>query len=58
MGYLQIHGCIACNKCWSTGVCAFGDIVNEISEKMREADGLLVGSPKIREELTETHYIR
>ena len=45
VGYLQIHGCIACNKCWTTGVCTFGDIVNEISEKMREADGLLIGSP-------------
>lgn len=99
VGQLQIHGCIACNKCWTTGVCAFDDIVNDISEKMREADGLLVGSPvyfaspngtqlslldrlfysnlhtdwtmksirlglqqfgspKIQEELTETHYIR
>ena len=45
VGHLQIHGCIACNKCWTTGVCAFGDIVNEISAKMREADGLLIGSP-------------
>ena len=45
VGHLQIHGCIACNKCWKTGICAFNDIVNEISEKMREADGLLVGSP-------------
>ena len=45
VGHLQIHGCIACNKCWETGVCSFGDIVNEISLKMREADGLLIGSP-------------
>ena len=45
VGQLQIHGCIACNKCWTTGICTFGDIVNEISEKMREADGLLIGSP-------------
>ena len=45
VGQLQIHGCIACNKCWKAGICAFNDIVNEISEKMREADGLLVGSP-------------
>ena len=45
VGQLQIHGCIACNKCWTTGVCAFGDIVNDISVKMREADGLLIGSP-------------
>lgn len=45
VGHRQIHGCITCNKCWDTGVCAFGDIVNEISEKMRDADGLLIGSP-------------
>lgn len=44
VGHRQIHGCIACNKCWRTGICAFGDIVNEISNKMQEADGLLIGS--------------
>jgi multimeric flavodoxin WrbA len=59
VGHLQIHGCIACNKCWTTGICAFGDIVNEVSVKMCEADGLQqFGSPKIQEELVETHYIR
>ncbi|MCR4857255.1 MAG: flavodoxin family protein [Bacteroidales bacterium] len=41
VGHLQLHGCIACNKCWNTGICAFKDIVNELSEKMRQADGLL-----------------
>ena len=45
VGHLQIHGCIDCNKCWTTGICAFGDTVNEISAKMHEADGLLIGSP-------------
>ena len=45
VGHLQIPGCIACNRCWKTGVCKFDDIVNEISESMREADGLLIGSP-------------
>ena len=44
-GHLSIHGCIACNKCWDTGICAFQDIVNELSEKMKDADGLLIGSP-------------
>lgn len=34
VGHLQVHGCIACNKCWDTGDCTFGDIVNEISKKM------------------------
>lgn len=45
VGHRQIHGCIACNKCWDTNVCGFGDIVNEISIKMDDADGLVVGSP-------------
>lgn len=45
VGHLNIHGCIACNKCWLTGICAFQDIVNELSEKMRHADGLVIGSP-------------
>ena len=45
VGHLQIPGCVACNRCWKTGVCKYGDLVNEISEKMRDADGLLVGSP-------------
>ena len=44
VGHRQIHGCIACNRCWETGVCAFGDIVNEIADKMQEEDGLLIGS--------------
>lgn len=45
VGHKQIHGCIACNKCWESGHCAFNDVVNEISEKMNSAEGLLVGSP-------------
>ena len=45
VGHLQIPGCVACNRCWKTGICKFGDIVNEISEKMLDTDGLLVGSP-------------
>ena len=58
VGHLPIHGCIACNKCWETGICGFHDIVNDISEKMKDADGLLIGSPKTKEKLIETHYIR
>lgn len=45
VGHLHIHGCIACNKCWETGICTFHDIVTELSEKIRHADGLLIGSP-------------
>lgn len=45
IGHRNIHGCIACYKCAETGKCVFGDIVNEVSEKFREADGLVVGAP-------------
>lgn len=45
VGHRQIHGCIACNKCWDNGECSFGDIVNELSEKISHADGLLIGTP-------------
>lgn len=45
VGHLSIHGCIACNKCWDSGLCTFNDIVLEISKKMKDADGLLIGSP-------------
>ena len=45
VGQLHLHGCIACNKCWKTGICSFNDIVNELSIKMKDADGLLIGSP-------------
>ena len=31
VGHMDIRGCIACNRCWDTGICGFNDIVNEIS---------------------------
>ena len=39
------HGCIACGGCKETKQCVFDDGVNEISEKMAECDGLVIGSP-------------
>lgn len=45
VGHKPIHGCISCNKCWDEGKCAFDDIVNEISKKMEECSGIVVGSP-------------
>ena len=45
VGHRQIHGCTACNKCWESGECAFGDIVNELAFKICKADGILIGSP-------------
>lgn len=45
VGSKDIRGCIACNRCAQTGKCVFDDIVNEISVKFEEADGLVVASP-------------
>lgn len=45
VGHLDIRGCIDCKVCRETKKCVFDDIVNEISEKFREADGLVLGSP-------------
>lgn len=45
VGHKPVHGCISCNKCWKEKECQFGDIVNEISKKMKECNGLVVGSP-------------
>ena len=41
-----IHGCIGCGTCKDRHSCVFTeDIVNECVAKMKEADGLIVGSP-------------
>ncbi|MDD4759552.1 MAG: flavodoxin family protein [Bacteroidaceae bacterium] len=45
VGHLDIHGCIGCRKCVELGHCVFQDIVNEVAEKFKDADGLVVGSP-------------
>ena len=46
VGHKAIRGCIACGKCAELGRCVFNDdMVNPVTEKFREADGLIVGSP-------------
>lgn len=45
IGNKCVHGCIACGNCKKTGKCAFDDGVNDVSDKMAECDGLVVGSP-------------
>lgn len=45
LGKKDIRGCIACESCRKTKKCVFDDIVNELAEKFREADGLVIGSP-------------
>lgn len=46
VGNKPIRGCISCNTCGRLGKCVFDDdLVNEVADKFREADGLVVGSP-------------
>ena len=46
IGARPIRGCIACGKCVQTGSCVFNDDpVNECVERLKSADGLVVGSP-------------
>lgn len=46
IGARPIRGCIACGKCVQTGSCVFNDDpVNECVERLKNADGLVVGSP-------------
>ncbi len=46
IGTKAIHGCIACGKCATTGVCVFDDDgVNECIDLLKKSDGLVVGTP-------------
>lgn len=48
VGGKSVHGCIACMKCAEKqdGTCIIdNDFVNEAIEKMREADGIILGTP-------------
>ncbi len=45
IGKEEIRGCIACGYCKRNGRCVFDDKVNETAALLKEADGLLVGSP-------------
>ncbi len=45
VGQMDIRGCVCCGFCFKNGRCAFDDVVNELAEKFRECDGLVIGSP-------------
>ena len=45
IGDKAVRGCMACRKCKDSGVCIFDDIVNEVIEKAKTADGFIFGSP-------------
>ena len=41
----MLTGCHACGGCGKTGKCVIDDGANEIIDKMREADAVVLGSP-------------
>ena len=45
-GKEAVHGCVDCRKCKELGKCVFNDdLVNSAAEKVRAADGIIIGSP-------------
>ena len=45
IGTWPIRGCTACRYCHKEGKCLFDDGVNELAEKLKDSDGLVVASP-------------
>ena len=45
VGNQSIRGCTACGGCYRLGKCVFDDLVNEVAEKLQNADGIVVASP-------------
>ena len=45
VGNLSLSGCLGCGGCNTHSKCVIDDMVNEVAEKFRECDGLIVGSP-------------
>ncbi|MGL5754707.1 MAG: flavodoxin family protein [Paraclostridium sp.] len=45
LGTKPICGCIGCGSCYKTGKCFMNDVVNEFTDKAKEADGFIFGSP-------------
>ncbi|MBQ6419347.1 MAG: flavodoxin family protein [Synergistaceae bacterium] len=45
IGKKAVQGCIACMKCFELGHCVFNDSVCELTSRLDEFSGLIVGSP-------------
>ena len=45
VGSREIRGCTGCGACYKNGKCVFDDLVNEVGDKLKDADGIIVGSP-------------
>ena len=41
----SVKDCVACGRCRQLGKCTFDDIVNEFTEKAKDADGFVFGTP-------------
>jgi multimeric flavodoxin WrbA len=42
---MKIEACIACGRCSKEGKCGLNDGLNEVIDKIRAAEGLIVGTP-------------
>ena len=45
VGHMAVRGCSGCYACGKLKKCVHDDIVNEIAEKFKDADGLVIASP-------------
>ena len=45
VGQITAPGCRGCGACATLKKCAIDDMANELAEKLREADGVVIGSP-------------
>jgi len=45
LGSAEIEPCVACDICKSTGECAIYDDMTKIIEKVKDANGIIIGSP-------------
>ena len=45
VGNDDIRGCTACGYCHKNSGCVFDDAVNAVADKLRNSDGLVIGSP-------------
>jgi len=45
VGNKNVRGCLSCEKCSELGKCVFDDVVNEVAEKFKDADGIVIGTP-------------
>ena len=45
VGSKNIRGCLSCGGCGRKGKCVIDDGVNDIAEKLKAADGLVIASP-------------